>query len=430
MSVAVPLQLVSDWTMTALLRILGFGLYASVVAMGVSFLYRGYSTRPLPVGLGVLLGLSFVTMSLNIDALTQLSIIADTPKLHHASAAYLLGVFSAGAVTADVGRRIGDHFAADVFDVPRIDAGGEIARLVQSAGLVVELSLPDAVDDIDGYPAVDDETKRLLSGRHMRFPRRLSEADLESRLAARIERDFDVGHVHAEIEADLSVSSLAVGRRPSGVGPSLPPGTVAIAVEGNPSPSASTGDPIEVWTAGGDDTGRLVATGTIRETVGDVATVTVGRDDATAFDPDRSYRLVTRPDTASDVNELVATVWEAEETVTAVTVGDGDPLLGEFVDWLPVAVLCIVREGEPIPFPAANETLDVGDTVYVLGTPGGLHRLAEYEPEADPHDRPAPKATTGESESGLSESESTEAGEESDAATDDSGGLASMFSDD
>ncbi|QLH75817.1 TrkA C-terminal domain-containing protein [Halosimplex rubrum] len=421
MSVAVPLQLASEWTTTALLRILGFALYASVVAMGVSFLYRGYSTRPLPVGVGVVVGLSFVTMSLNIDAVARASIIGDTAKLHYATASYLLGVFAVGAVGADAGRRIGDHLAANVFDVTRVDAGGQVARLVQSAGLVVELELPETVDDIDGYPPVDEETERALAGRRMRFPRRLSESKLESRLAARLERDFDVGHVHAAIEPDLTVSSLAVGRRPSGIGPSLPPGTVAVAVSGDPAPDASTGDPVEVWT-GGEDGGDLVATGKFRASVGDVATVAVGADDADAFDPDDSYRLVTRPDTAEDVNELVATVWEADETVTAVTVDEGDPLQGEFVDWLPVSVLTVVRDGEPIPFPADNETLAVGDTVYVLGTPAGLHRLAEYEPEREPGDRPA-DADDAERPAADGDDAAAEAGG-------DDGGLASMFSDD
>ncbi|WP_123536462.1 TrkA C-terminal domain-containing protein [Halosimplex salinum] len=418
MTIAVPLQLVSDWTMTALLRILGFGLYASVVAMGFAFLYRGYSTRPLPVGVGVVVGLSFVTMSLNIDAVVQSSVIGDTPKIHYASGAYLLGVFGVGAVASDVGRRIGDHFAADVFDVTRIDAGGEVARLVQSAGLVVELALPETVEDIDGYPAVDEATKRALAGRTMLFPRRLSRDETESRLAARLARDFDVGHVHAAIDGDLTVSSLAVGRRPSGVSPSLPPGTVAVAVEGDPSPNASTGDPVEVWADGSAD-GHLVATGKFRAAVGDVVTITVGTDDADAFDSAESYRLVTRPDTANDVNELVATVWEAEETVTAVTVEDDDPLRGEFVDWLPVTVLVLVRGGDPIPFPADNETLEVGDTVYVLGTPEGLHRLAEYEPEREPGDRPVPDGATG-----------GDADEAAPADDGDDGRLASMFSDD
>ncbi|WP_436932615.1 cation:proton antiporter regulatory subunit [Halosimplex halobium] len=427
MTVAVPLQFASEWTMTALLRILGFALYASVVAMGVSFLYRGYSTRPLPVGVGVVVGLSFVTMSLNIDAVTQASVIADTPKLHYATASYLLGVFAVGAVAADGGRRIGDHFAADVFDVPRIDAGGQVARLVQSAGLVVELELPESVDDIDGYPPVDGGTRRALAGRRMRFPRRLSESDLASRLAARLERDFDVGHVHAEIEPDLTVSSLAVGGRPSGIGPSLPPGSVAVAVAGDPPPDASTGDPVEVWTDGDD--GGLVATGKFRASVGDVATVAVGTDDADAFDPDDAYRLVTRPDTAEDVNELVATVWEADETVTAVTVDEGDPLQGEFVDWLPVSVLVVVRGGEPIPFPADNETLQVGDTVYVLGTPAGLHRLDEYEPEREPGDRPAPDDASDVAD--ADGADRTADGDDAAAAgADDDGGLASMFSDD
>ncbi|WP_415378750.1 cation:proton antiporter regulatory subunit [Halosimplex sp. TS25] len=379
---AVPLQLVTDWTTNALLQIIGYGLYASVTALGVSFVYRGYTTRAVPVGVASIIGLSFVALSLNITALTEPAIIGDTGKLHYATSTYLLGVFIFAAVNAEIGRRIGDHFACDVFDIDRLDATGAVARLFRSANLLVTVELPETVEDLDGYPAVDEATKRELAGRQMQFPRRLSDDELASRLVTRLERDFGVGHAHVQLADDGGVASLAVGERPSGIGPSLPPGTVALAVEGDPSPDVSTGDPVEVWATGGDAE-RLVATGKFRATVGDVATLTVGTSAAEAFDVDETYRLVTRPDTASDLNELVATIWEADETVTAVTVADAGPLHGEFVDWLPVSVLAVERDGEPIPFPAANETLEVGDTVYVLGTPEGLHSLAEYEPQRD-----------------------------------------------
>jgi len=392
------LQLVTDWTTNALLQIVGYGLYASVTALGVAFIYRGYTTRALPVGVASLVGLSFVTISLNITAVLEPAIIGDTAKVHHATSAYLLGVFVSAVVNAEVGRRIGDHFACDVFDIERLDVSGAVAQLFRSANLLVTVELPETVEDLDGYPAVGAEAKRELAGRQMQFPRRLSDEELSSRLVTRLERDFGIGHAHVELTDDGRVASLAVGERPSGIGPSLPPGTVALAVRGDPSPDVSTGDPVEVWATEGDSK-RLVATGTVRATVGDVATVTVGTNVADAFEIDRTYRLVTRPDTASDVNELVATIWEADKTVAAVTVEDGDPLHGEFVGWLPVSVLAVERDGEPLPFPAENETLEVGDTVYVFGTPEGHYRLAEYEPQRD--GASAPDGDRGESDGGL-----------------------------
>jgi len=376
----VVLQLTSDWTTTALLRIIGFALFASVTAMGAAFVYRGYSTRRLPLGVGVLLGLAFVTVVMNVGAVTQPTIISDTPKLHYATASYFFGVYVAGTVTAEAGRRIGDHFARDVFGVETVEGGGEVARLVQSAGLVVAVEVPDDVDDLDGYPPVDDETRRRLEGRTLLFPRRLTDEELESRLVARLKRDFDVSHVHVDY-TDGEIASLAVGRRPAGLGPSLPPQTVAVALQGDPAPDASTGDPVEVWTDE-DGASRLLATGTFRARVGDCATVTVSEDDADVFDPSETYRIVTRPDTANDVHELLATLGQGAETVTTATVTEDDPLRGEFVAWLPVSVLVVDRDGEVIPFPADNETLDVGDEVYVIGTPAGLHALAEYEAQS------------------------------------------------
>jgi len=391
----VPMQtFVSAWTMDALVRILGFALYATVTTMGVAFVYRAYSTRPISVGPTVLIGVSCVAVSLNAQSLLETTIIGSTPMLHYATAAYLLGVFALCSVASELGRRVGDHFAVDVYDISRIDATGRAAELVESAGLVVDVDLPEAIDDLDGYRAVDDDVKRSLQGRTFRFPHRLSIDDLEDRITNRIQQDFDVDHVSVTIDdVDGSIERVAVGDRPSGIGASLPPGTVAVAVPAKPPGDASNGDPVEVWATSGDSN-RLTATGTFRAKDDDVATVVVNEDDADRFAPSERYDLVTRPDTINDTSELVSAIWDADETVTTVTVGADDELEGEFAGWLPATVLVIDRDDEIIPLPEDNETLEDGDVIYALGTPAELRELASYEPTRDdeatpPEEQPA-----------------------------------------
>jgi len=379
---AAPLQL-TGWTEAALLGILGFGLLAAVVATAFAFVFRALSARSTPVGVTAILGLGAVAAVLNATAVSGSSLVAGTEIVYYGTGAYLLGVFVTGSVGAEVGRRLGDHVARDVFDVAAIDASGEAAAILQSAALVTPVELPAEIADLAGYATVGKSTKRRLAGRELVVPEGLSNAALESRLRARIRRDFDVDSVHVDVDDDRTVRSLAVGRQPGGVGPLLAPRTVALAVEGDPAPDASTGDPVELWPRG-DGSNEPVATGSVQATDGDVTTLAVDADDVDAVTPGETYRLLARSGEPSDVHELVATLRETDATVTKATVEEGGPLHGEFADWLPVTVLVIERDGERIPFPAANETLEPGDTVHVLGTPEGLHRFANYEPEREP----------------------------------------------
>ncbi|MFC7233693.1 hypothetical protein ACFQMM_24280 [Saliphagus sp. GCM10025308] len=66
---------------------------------------------------------------------------------------------------------------------------------------------------------------------------------------------------------DGTVDHLAVGSVPSGIGPTLAPGSVAMAVRADPAPDASPGDVVEVWSADGSDSRRL-ATADLRATAG------------------------------------------------------------------------------------------------------------------------------------------------------------------
>lgn len=370
----VPAALVSDWTMEALLRILGFGLYGAVVTLGIAFIYRAYSTRSMPAGPAVFIGVSFVAISLTAQTVLQTSVIGDTPLQHYASASYILGVFVGVAIASEVGRRIGDQFAADVYGIARFENRDEVGDLVASAGLVVNVELPETVETLDGYRAIEDAERRALSGKELQFPHRLSVGEIEDRMARRIEDDFDVDHVDVSMNAEYDVERFAVGNRPGGIGSTLPPGTAAVAVESDPAGDATTGDPIEVW-AVGDSGNRLVATGVFRSKDGDVATVVVPEDDTAGFESDETYRLVTRPDTIDDVSEFVSVIWDAPETVSSVRVEADGPLEGEFVSWLSATALVLVRDGDVIGLPAENETLEAGDGLYLLGTPRELGSL-------------------------------------------------------
>lgn len=374
---AVALQVVTSWTQTAILNIVGLGLLAGVTATCAAVVYRRTTTRALPIGAGIIAGVAVAAAWPNYLAVDSGAVIAETPLLRYTTGYYLAAVCLVSTATATVGHQVGDRVACDVYGVDRISADNETAAVLRSGERVVTVELPEEVDTLDGYRPVSEQCLRRLEGETLLFPRRLSREELESRLERRIETDFDVDYAAATIADDGTVSTLAVGRQPPGLGPSLAPDEAAVAVRATPTPTASAGDPVEVW-AGDDET--LVATGTVRATVGETVTLVVDRDVADRLDVDGEYRITTRPTRTTETEAFLSVLRETPETISALTVEANGSLEGEFVSWLPMAVLAIVRDGDVIPFPEQRETLQAGDTVYVVGTPAAFEEIESFEP--------------------------------------------------
>jgi hypothetical protein len=391
-------QLVSSETLLdAVLRIVGLALLGAGTAAGVAFVYRWYSADGIPDGVAVLVGVTIVALWLNTQTALQQAIIGDTGLTEPGTAVYTVAAFVASAVAADGGRRLGDYLARDVFSAATPRTITEVSQLVRSAGRVISVELPEEIGDIDAYDPVDESVKSELAGETLLFPRRLTVEELHERLITRLERDHGIGHVDVDIDVDGTIEYLALGSRPAGIGPTLAPGTVAVALAGDPAADASPGDAVRIWTRG-DDAARRVAGGELRATADDVATVALDADDADALEPDREYRLVTLPGSPDAERDLVSLLRAADETVTTVAVEPDDPLAGIAVGSLPVLVLALEREDDRnLPLPGADVRLAVGDVAYVLGRPEALRRVTERtavaedpptdggsEPEADP----------------------------------------------
>ncbi|RZH69341.1 TrkA C-terminal domain-containing protein [Natrinema altunense] len=378
-------QLVPTETLLeALVRILAFALLAAGAGAGVAFLYRWYSADEIPEGIAVLVGVALVAIWLNTQSALSQAIIGNTGLTEPTTAVYTVAAFVASAIAADAGRRLGDYLALDVFVVATPRTITEVTQLVRSAGRVVTVELPAEICDIDGYDPVDESVKTDLAGQTLLFPRRLSDEELRDRLITRLERDFGIGHVDVDLTADGTVDYLAVGSRPAGIGPTLAPGTVAVALAGDPAADASPGDAVRIW-ARDDEAGtaRRVAGGELRATVDDTATIALDADDARDLDPERGYRLVTLPGSPDAERDLVSLLRAADETVTTVSLEDDDPLVDVPIESLPVLVLALEREtaagdgDEHLPLPAGDLRLAAGDVAYVLGRPEALRRVTE-----------------------------------------------------
>ncbi|WP_276298918.1 hypothetical protein [Halorussus lipolyticus] len=358
---------------TALVRVVGLALLSGGVATGLGMLYRSYTREPMPEGLGVLIGLGAVGGWLNTTtALRQFLGGRAVP----ATEVVLVNVtaFVLGAAAGAVGARSGAVLVTDLLVGSR-EAGLDrnLNLLVRSVGRYVAVELPDDIESIDGYEPLDDETKATLSGKTLRFPRGLTVAELRDRLAERLRDDYGVGRVDAELADDGTVEYLAAGGRAVGIGPTLAPGTVAMAVWADPAFSASAGDLVQVW-RDGPDTAR-VATAELRATVGDVATLALDAEDAAELDPDAEYRLVTLPTELRPDREFSARLRSADETVGAVTLAGDSPLVGTPVGGLDATVVAVRTTEGVETIPPDNRALGAEDTVYVVARPDRLRKI-------------------------------------------------------
>ena len=360
--------------LVALVRILGLALLSGTAAAVAGFCYRWYARQRMPTGLAVLVGCGAIGVWLNTStALTQFLDGGDAvPAVE--TALVNVAAFGVGAVGAVVGSRAGQAATGEFGRSTATELESDVSRFVQAVGRFVTVQLPDDVEDIDGYEPVSPETKTALAGTTYRFPRRMTVDELRERLVARLRDDYAVGHVDVDLAADGTVSYLAVGGRAAGIGPTLPPGTVAVAVRADPAFSASAGDLVQVWSPDESGDPERVATAELRATAGDVATLALDADDA-ALDPRTEYRLVTLPTQLRADREFSAKLRAAEETVGVLELADDSPLVGLPVGGLVTAVVAI-RGAEGVEtLPPRERRFRAGDTLYVVARPDTLRKV-------------------------------------------------------
>jgi hypothetical protein len=355
------------------LRILGPALLSGLVAGGAAAGYRWYARERLPARLAVLVGLSAVAAWLNTLVALRQYLDPGTDPFDVSAALVTVATFAVAGVAAGGGLRLGDRLALEssvLAGSRSID--GEVSPLVQAVGRVIAVELPATIDDVEGYDPVREGLRESLVGTTMLFPRGLTVEELRERLATRLKEDYDVGHVDVDLSADGTVEYLALGRRAVGLGPTLPPGYVAVALRADPAPDASPGDAVQLWT---DEPPRRVARGELRGAVEGVATVAVEEGEA-SIDRGRPYRLVTlgaepRPD-----REFATLLRASDETMGYSTVADGSALDGRELGAVGTAVAAVrTPEGALEPLPSPARTLSAGETVYAIGRPETLRRL-------------------------------------------------------
>jgi hypothetical protein len=369
----------------ALLRVCGLALLAGVVTAAVAFAYRVRARAQFPEGPALIVGLGVVAIYLNTRLALVQFIGEGGISLSAGEATVNIVVFVTAGTAATVGRRVGDGAATSN------RFGWEAFRptltpIVRAAGRFITVTLPEEIDDIEGYDSVPDEHKRTLAGRTFDFPRGLSVAELETQLELRLKGNHDVGYVDVEVDETGAVTYLAVGRGAAGIGPTLPPGGAAVAVRADPPFSATSGDTVQIWHDG--DEGGRVGTAELRASVGRVATVATERAVADRIDPTREYRLMTLSADSRPDREFAAMLRRGDETMGTVTVSETSALVGLSSRALDLAIIAVrSADGETETLPKRGRAVRAGDQLFALGRPDRLRKLealAEPRAAADP----------------------------------------------
>lgn len=358
-------------------QLLGIGIAAATAAGLVAIAYRWYVRERVPTGLGVLFGLTVVTVYLGTTGALGAVIsdpVAEKAILQTSDVLPNLAAFALGAGGSSIGIRVGDVVGTDLFAATggrTVDA--DVSEIVQTVGRVTSVRLPSDIDDIVGYDPMPEETKTALASKRFLFPRRLTKSELRDRLVTRLKADYGVGHVDLELDGDGNVDFIAVGSRAAGIGPTLPPATNAVAVRADPANAASSGDLVQVWNT---DPAERVLTGELRGVAGDVVTIAIDASDTPKLHPDTEYRLVTLPVQDRPDREFASLLRAADETMGTITVPAGSELAGTPIGELGVTVAAITRpDTPPEPIPSRNRVLEDGDVIYAIATPEALRRV-------------------------------------------------------
>lgn len=351
-------------------------LLALAVSGTAAFVFRLYTRDELPEGASLIVGLGAVGLALNTRNVLIQFVGDGGAGLTVETAAIDVAVFVIAAFAASAGRLLGDRAGSSDRFAPRSLSRELQGPLVRATGRTVTVTLPSSIDDIDGYEPVADETKRALEGRSFDFPRRTTVESLREKLTTRLKEEHDVGYVDVDLDADGTVTHLGLGRRPAGLGPTLPPGSVALAVTCDPPFRASPGDAIQLWRRPAEGMPERVCTGELRAVVGSVATIVVDETAAASIDPTERYRLVTLPSEERPDREFAGMLRRVDETMRAVELAPDGPLVGESVGSLDLTVVAVrATDGSVETLPTRERTLAAGDTVIALGHPAAFREL-------------------------------------------------------
>jgi len=370
-----PLATLTDGLPVETALAVGAVVVVAAAIVGVlAAVFRWYFRRAVPFGVALLVDATVVTLYLNTRVALGQAITGSTGPLEPLVVAFNLAAFAVAGTLVVPAIRAGDRVGVLVLGATDTrELAGDVGGFVQSVGRAITVDLPADIGDIEGYDPVSEDVKADLAGKTLVFPRRLTVEQLRERVTARMKDDYDVGYVDVELDADGAVSYLALGRRVAGIGPTLPPGTAAVAAHADPPNAASSGDLVQVWSVDEAEK-RRVTTAELRGVHGDGVTFAVDEADAEAV-AGGDFRLATLPREPGADRQFAALLRGADEQMAVVAVAAGSDLDGATVADAAGIVVAVRSDGGVDAIPDRSRTLAAGDTVYAVVRPDAARRL-------------------------------------------------------
>lgn len=355
--------------------ILALGVFSGVVALLTATAFRWHLDEELPQGVALLFGTGAIALWLNTTASIGQAIGGTTDLLTLRAAGFTILAFGLGALAAESGRIVGDTVGARLRRRSAFDGTAEgVTHLLRGGKRGLRVELPADIHDIDGYDPVREDIKDQLAEETMIFPGAFTLEELHEAFSARMDSEYGIGKVDVEFTPDGEITYLAVGRGMAGIGHTLPPGTVAVAIRADPAFSASPGDAVRIWRT--DPAPVQVATGELRGIINDIVTVAIDADDADALSDEGPYRLMTMPAGQRADREFAALLRRSNESAAEVTVPPESPVIGQRMPDVGVTVLAIERSDGSIAAPPSPETTVAGgDRLIVYGRPDAIRRF-------------------------------------------------------
>lgn len=350
----------------------GLALLVTIISAAI---YRWLLNEELPQGIGLLLGASAIAIVLNTTATLSQSIGGTTELLTPQAASFTVLSFLVGGFASEAGRIGGDRLGRRFIPatgIPSLDR--DVTSFIKGRGRVIRVEVPAEIQDIDGYEPVRLDLKDDLAGSVMTFPSGLTREELIEAFVARVQQDTGIQKIDVEFSPAGEITYLAVGRGEAGIGHTLPPGEVAVAIRADPAFSASPGDQVRVWRV--DPEPKRLLTAEVRGIIEDIVTVSVPEDDVDLLDAESGYRIVTLPKTPRPDREFAGVLRRANESVIQTVIGPSSELIGVEISQVGVTILTIESEDGSIDaLPEPDTPLSAGDTVISMGRPDALRRF-------------------------------------------------------
>lgn len=292
----------------------------------------------------------------------------------------------------------------------------DLAERVDSYGQVRIRPLGE-IGDLEGYPPLPESVREQLAGESWKFPPELSLTELESRLEERLRADHELAEVSVTVDK-RGRAKISAAPTTAGLSRRVPPGKRAVSIRTLLPTGVARGDVVTVKLPDGDVTGPVVSARTKEtensnpttpaaepvaeepepeETTGDTkpvppATTSGGEGQVTVAVPLPDARRMFRAEFAPMVvhsrgkqreYEAIGVLKKHGNRFLKVRLDAESPLVGRTIAEAQVqqdhgvTIIAIRRPKERIIAPRGSRTLEAGDTLFVVGTPGTVRAFQE-----------------------------------------------------